>query len=114
MKKLLSSFLVVGALCFISCNNDKKADAATTEPQKVEDPAKPAEAPKAAVFAAKVHSCTADCKNGNHAYAHGDVGHTCTEACGSAHACTAACKDGQHTYVHGEAGHTCTEDCLKL
>ena len=115
MKKLLSSILVAGALLFVACNNDKKADAATSTdtPQKVEDPSKAPAAATPAAFAVKAHACGADCKDGKHAYAHGDVGHTCTEACGAAHACTAACKDGQHSYVHGEAGHTCTEACMK-
>ena len=115
MKKLLSTILVAGALLFVSCNNEKKADSATTTdtPQKVEDPSKAPASPATAAFAVKAHSCGADCKDGKHVYAHGDVGHTCTEACGGAHACTAACKDGAHAYVHGEAGHTCTEACMK-
>ena len=114
MKKLLSSILVVGALCFVACNNEKKADAGTTTtPEKVEDPAKPAESATSALFVAKAHACTADCKDGNHVYAHGDIGHTCTEA-GAAHACTDKCKDGSHVYAHGENGHTCTADCAKM
>lgn len=114
MKKLISSILVVGALCFVACNNEKKADAATTTtPEKVEDPAKAAESVTTAAFAVKAHACGAECKDGKHVYAHGDIGHTCTEA-GTTHACTTQCKDGQHAYVHGENGHTCTEDCAKM
>lgn len=29
------------------------------------------------------------------------------------HVCTAACKDGKHAYAHGEKGHTCTAACHK-
>ncbi len=32
---------------------------------------------------------------------------------GKEHVCTAACKDGQHAYAHGEKGHVCTEECHK-
>lgn len=42
-------------------------------------PAAPAK--KATVAAAKEHSCTAECKGGKHAYAHGEKGHTCGDAC---------------------------------
>jgi hypothetical protein len=30
-----------------------------------------------------------------------------------AHVCTAACKDGKHAYAHGEKGHVCTAACMK-
>ncbi|MDB5232972.1 MAG: hypothetical protein JWN76_3777 [Chitinophagaceae bacterium] len=30
------------------------------------------------------------------------------------HKCTAACKDGKHAYAHGEKGHTCTAACKKM
>ena len=29
------------------------------------------------------------------------------------HVCTAACKEGHHAYAHGEKGHTCTQACHK-
>jgi hypothetical protein len=115
MKKLFSILVLFAALSVVACNSDKKGDKAETKtdtPQKVEDPAKPAEAQTASLV--KAHSCGAECKDGKHMYAHNEIGHTCTEACGKAHACTAECKDGNHRYVHGESGHTCTEDCAKI
>ncbi|MDZ4796454.1 MAG: hypothetical protein SGI83_19460 [Bacteroidota bacterium] len=114
MKKILSLTVLFAALGFMACNNEKKGDKAdvkTDKPQKVEDPSKPAEAQTAVT---KIHSCGADCKDGNHVYAHNQVGHTCTDVCGAAHVCVAKCKDGQHEYVHGESGHTCTDDCTKI
>lgn len=30
------------------------------------------------------------------------------------HKCTAACKDGKHAYAHGEKGHECTKECKKM
>lgn len=70
----------------------------------------------------KAHVCTAACTSDKHVYAHGEVGHVCTDACKTAtattektalkdHVCTAACKDGKHVYAHGEKGHVCTEAC---
>lgn len=72
----------------------------------------------------KDHSCTKACMNGNHMYAHGEKGHSCTSECKKMdgkkdkmtmkeHQCTAACKDGQHMYAHGEKGHTCSDACKK-
>lgn len=114
MKKILSLVVLFTALSVVACKNEKKGDKAETKtdaPQKVEDPAKSSGAQTAAAVTA--HSCSADCKDGNHAYAHNQVGHTCTDACGAAHVCKDQCKDGKHVYAHGEAGHTCTEDCMK-
>lgn len=115
MKKLLSLMVLFAGLTFVACNNEKKgdkADAKTDAPQKVEDPAKPAEAKTASLV--KAHSCGAECKDGKHAYAHNEVGHTCTDVCGTSHVCVATCKDGQHTYAHGDAGHTCTDACVTM
>lgn len=72
----------------------------------------------------KDHVCTKACMNGNHMYAHGEKGHTCTSDCKKMeakndnmpmkeHQCTAACKDGKHMYAHGEKGHSCTQACKK-
>jgi len=112
MKKLLSSLLIVAALGFVACDSDKKTDKAEVEgTEKVETPGAPAT--PAAVMAAVAHVCGSDCKDGNHMYAHNEVGHTCTEACGAAHTCADKCKDGaNHKYAHGEAGHTCTDACM--
>ncbi|MBL0127883.1 MAG: hypothetical protein IPP83_10605 [Flavobacteriales bacterium] len=30
------------------------------------------------------------------------------------HVCTAACKDGKHAYMHGEKGHTCDATCAHM
>ena len=116
MKKLFSSLAIVAALSFMACNNEKKDDKAETKtdaPQKVETPGAASSA-TTAVAVTKAHVCDANCKDGQHVYAHNEVGHTCTAACGNEHACTAACKDGSHTYAHGEIGHTCTEACMKM
>jgi hypothetical protein len=72
----------------------------------------------------KAHVCTAACTTEKHVYAHGEVGHVCTDACKKTttstekaelkdHVCTEACKDGKHAYAHGEKGHVCTEACKK-
>ncbi len=114
MKKLLASLVILAAFSFAACNNEKKADTTTDTTEKVENPAKAAESMTTAAFVAKAHACGPDCKDGSHVYAHGDIGHTCTDACGNAHTCTDKCKDGKHTYAHGESGHTCTEDCAKM
>ena len=29
------------------------------------------------------------------------------------HKCTAACKNGKHAYAHGEKGHVCGSECKK-
>lgn len=113
MKKLLSSLLLVATLGFVACDSDKKTDKAdaTEGAEKIETPAAPA---TPAAMAAVAHVCGADCKDGNHIFAHNEVGHTCTKACGVAHGCTDKCVDGNHMYAHGEAGHTCTEECTKM
>ena len=114
MKKFFSILMVFAALSFIACNSDKKSDKADAKTEEKAE-TKGSESMKAAAFTAKAHACTAECKDGNHAYAHGDVGHTCSDACNmSSHTCTDKCKDGNHAYAHGETGHTCTEDCLKM
>ena len=113
MKKLLSLMVLFAGLTFVACNNEKKGDKADAKSDtKVEDLAKPAEAQTASLV--KSHSCGAECKDGKHAYVHNEVGHTCTDMCGTAHVCVATCKDGQHTYAHGDVGHTCTDDCTKM
>lgn len=72
----------------------------------------------------KDHVCTKACMNGNHMYAHGEKGHSCTNECKKMetkkakhamkdHKCTAACKNEQHMYMHDEKGHTCNDACKK-
>lgn len=111
MKKLFSLLMLTAALFVMSCNNEKKDDKAKTDdPGKIENTVK--EAPKAALA---VHVCTENCKDGNHAYVHGEEGHTCSEACMKTHVCTEACKDGSHVYAHGEKGHECASaECGKM
>lgn len=111
MKKLLALLVITGALFFVACNNEKKDDKAKTEdPGKIETTVK--ETPAATLVA---HVCTPEgCKDGNHTYAHGEEGHTCTDACLKDHNCTESCKDGNHMYAHGEKGHTCAEACKNM
>lgn len=69
----------------------------------------------------KDHVCSASCNNGQHMLAHGEKGHTCSDACMKTekkaemplkdHVCTSSCKNGNHMLLHGEKGHTCTEAC---
>jgi hypothetical protein len=116
MKKLFSLLVVFAALSFVACKSEKKSDKTDAKSdEKMESSTKPGDGMTTAAFVTKAHVCTAACKDGNHVYAHGDVGHTCTEACGmAAHSCTEKCKDGNHFYAHGETGHTCTEECMKM
>lgn len=117
MKKLFSLVAFAAFLSFAACNNEKKTDDAAGEvKEKVSDPSMTSETPvSAAIFSVKPHTCGPDCKDGSHVYAHGEIGHTCTEACGmSAHSCTEGCKAGNHQYAHGEIGHTCTEACAAM
>ena len=74
MKKLFFSFLVIAAISFVACKDNKKADDAKT-------PAKTEEIKPAMTANDKEHVCTDKCKDGTHMYAHGEKGHTCTEAC---------------------------------
>lgn len=76
---------MVGITCmFFACK-----PATTTEaPAQVEAPpasttevTPTATTPAAPAPAATAHVCTANCKDGKHAYAHGEEGHTCTDAC---------------------------------
>lgn len=72
---------------------------------------------------AKEHVCSAACTAEAHAYAHGEQGHTCTEACKTAPAaktpaCCAGKKEGEACKKHeGKAEgkkkgeHTCTAAC---
>ena len=113
MKNFFPLLLLFAALSVVSCNNEKKedkADAKTDAPQKVETPGTPAQAQTALT----AHVCIAECKDGTHLYAHNEVGHTCTDVCGSPHNCDPTCKAGNHTYAHGESGHTCTDMCIKM
>ncbi|MBK6383547.1 MAG: hypothetical protein IPP02_02235 [Chitinophagaceae bacterium] len=116
MKNFFPLLLLFAALSVVSCNNEKKedkADAKTDAPQKVETPGTPAQAQTASA-AVTAHVCIAECKDGTHLYAHNEVGHTCTDVCGSPHNCDPTCKAGNHTYAHGESGHTCTDMCIKM
>ena len=73
---------------------------------------------------AKEHVCSAACTAEVHAYAHGEKGHTCAEACKTASeaktpACCAGKKEGEACKKHegkaeakGKKGeHACTEAC---
>ena len=114
MKKLFPFLVLFAVLSFTACNNDKKADKSDAKTDQKVDDATTTQSTKTASFVAKAHVCGADCKDGSHAYSHGEIGHTCTADCGMAHTCTAACKEGNHTYAHGEAGHTCTDECARM
>ena len=116
MKKLFSLLAITAMISFVACNNEKKDDKTKTDgADKIESTVKDAPATTTKLVA---HTCTDMCKDGNHLYAHGEEGHTCSEACmkgnTKAHTCTGMCKDGNHAYVHGEEGHTCTEDCANM
>jgi hypothetical protein len=107
MKKAL--LMVAFLACAIAMNAQTPAKA----------PVAPAK--KASVAVLKDHVCSADCKSGQHAYAHGEKGHTCGDACKkmhhsqtTEHKCSADCKDGKHAYAHGEKGHTCGDACKKM
>ncbi len=116
MKNLFSLLAFVAILTFAGCTNDKKDDKAEAIPNTSDNAVNP-ETPAgtlAAAFVAKPHVCAADCKDGQHVYAHGEIGHTCTAACGTEHVCTDKCKEGVHMYAHGENGHTCTEECARM
>jgi hypothetical protein len=111
MKRIIPFLALAAGLFLASCNNDKKDDKAKTDdPGKIENTVK--ETPKTTLAA---HVCTDQCKEGNHLYAHGEEGHTCSEACMKDHSCTGECKDGNHAYAHGEKGHTCASaECGKM
>lgn len=109
MKKMFMALASAALFFVVSCNNEKKDDKAKQdEPVKTENTAKEAPAKAAA------HVCTDQCKEGNHAYAHGEEGHTCTDACMKDHSCTDKCKEGNHAYAHGEKGHACTDECKNM
>ena len=76
----------------------------------------------------KAHVCTDACKDGKHAYACGEKGHTCSKECMAKHAekgheghghamkehvCTDACTKEKHAYACGEKGHSCSAECHK-
>ena len=110
MKKLLSLLMIAGTLFFVSCSNDKKDEKSKVAgEEKIESTVK--ESSKTTLAA---HVCADGCKDGNHSYAHGEEGHTCTEACLKDHSCTEACKENTHAYAHGEKGHTCGDACGKM
>jgi uncharacterized lipoprotein NlpE involved in copper resistance len=110
MKKMFALLALAGTLLFVSCNNEKKDDKSKVAwEEKIGNTVKEAPATLAA------HVCTDACKDGNHLYAHGEEGHTCSEACLKTHTCTEACKDGNHAYAHGEKDHVCASvDCGKM
>ncbi|MGQ0738449.1 MAG: hypothetical protein ACT4OJ_05260 [Bacteroidota bacterium] len=113
MKKLLSLLAIMAMFSFVACNNEKKDDKTKADgADKIETTVKDASTTTTQLVA---HVCTDQCKDGNHLYAHGEEGHTCSEACMKSHSCTEACKDGNHVYAHGEKGHTCASaDCGKM
>jgi|GEM_PF-987498 len=116
MNKLRSLLAITVMLSLVACNNEKKDDKAKTNgADKIESTVKDASSAATQLVA---HVCTDQCKDGNHLYAHGEEGHTCSEAClkdrAKAHVCTDKCKDGNHKYAHSEEGHTCTEECAKM
>jgi len=79
------------------------ADASTTAPA-----AATADAPKAAgccagkASAATCHGMKAGGQGDAHGHAHASL---------KEHVCTDACKEGAHAYACGEAGHACSEAC---
>lgn len=63
------------------------------------------EASKAGCCAGKMaeaKGCHGSMKADAHDHAHGDM---------KDHVCAAACKDGAHAYACGEKGHSCSESC---
>jgi hypothetical protein len=123
MKKICIALLAVGLTGMIACKGkaeaEKKAEDTQKEaigPTKVDDAPNPA---NATMTAEKEHACAADCKDGNHVYAHGEKNHTCGDACKKDgammhdHKCADQCKDGKHVYAHGEKDHACGEACSK-
>lgn len=94
MKKVIFALAIVLSISFAV-----NAQTATKKEKK--------EQPKTEL---KAHVCTADCTPEKHAYAHGEEGHVCTNACKKMttssektelkdHVCTAACKDGKHVLL---------------
>ncbi|MCB0786282.1 MAG: hypothetical protein KDC02_19005 [Flavobacteriales bacterium] len=76
----------------------------------------------------KTHACNEHCKDGRHAYMHGEKGHECTKECMAMHAdkahdghghatkehvCSEACTKEKHAYACGEKGHVCSAECHK-
>ncbi len=60
------------------------------------------------------HVCNTDCKEGNHCYRHGEMGHVCSmegmsQKC-KKHKCNSECKRKKHCCKHGEKKHCCGED----
>lgn len=81
MNKILSTSLFCMLLAFTSCKDEKKEEKPaekSTAPatQKVETGVK--ESPASTL---KIHTCSEQCKDGNHVYVHGEEGHTCSEEC---------------------------------
>ena len=67
------------------------------------------DAPKAGCCAGKAKASTGGChgaKADGHGHAHGSDHASLKE-----HVCTEACKEGAHAYACGEVGHTCSEAC---
>jgi hypothetical protein len=121
MKKLMIALLAIGFTGMIACNNkadaDKKADGEKKE-NTTTTIAPDAKDAGTTTVADKEHACGAECKDGNHVYAHGEKDHACGDACkkdGAAneHKCGAECKDGNHVYAHGEKDHACGDACMK-
>ena len=84
MKQILTLFLFTALIGATACKNEKKEDKpAPTEtetkapaPQKVDPGMK-----ESTTGEFKVHSCTENCKDGQHVFVHGEDGHTCSEEC---------------------------------
>lgn len=84
MKLILTLFLFTALAGATACKNEKKEDkpapaeteTKTPAPQKVDPGMK-----ESTRGEFKVHSCTENCKDGQHVFVHGEDGHTCSEEC---------------------------------
>ncbi len=77
---LLTSFLSTAAIAQ-DAKMDKKADKMESKMDKKMDKMDSKMDKMDDKMAMKEHKCTAACKNGKHAYAHGEKGHVCTDTC---------------------------------
>ena len=60
------------------------------------------------------HVCNKDCKEGNHCYRHGEIGHVCSmermNQKHKKHKCNTECMSKKHCCKHGAIKHCCGED----
>lgn len=77
MKKLFFSICVLSISFLTACNNDP-----VKEPPSEDSTGRAKqEVPAAAAAELKDHVCSDKCEDGNHFYAHGEIGHICTDEC---------------------------------